>query len=123
MSTMADFQGFSSTGRIVTITNPYAEIILHQAHEIRDQGDYLKALEIYDQVLEIDPRHAQAHHNKGDIYDLMGKYEDAVACYDSALECDPFNAETWYNKGVTLSKMGCPDDSAECIHNGVYLAV
>ena len=123
MSTMADNQDFNVTGRIVTITNPYAEIILHQAHEMKNQGEYLKAIEIYDQVLEIDPRNSRAHHSKGDIFDLMGRYQDAIACYDSALECDPFNAETWYNKGVTLNKMGCSDDSTECIHKGVSLAI
>ena len=115
--------GFSSLGRIVTITNPYVEITLHQALDLQMQGKYEDALEMYDQVLEMDPQESRAHLAKGNIYDLMGRYDDAITCYDSSLECDPSNAETWYNKGVTLSKMGCSEESAECMLQGVSRAL
>lgn len=111
-----------TTARIVTIINPYAEIILHQANEMKYRGDYEQALTIYDQVLSIDPRNARAYHAKGNIMDILGNHKEAVSCYNSALECDPLNAETWYNKGVTLSKMGCQDEGIECIRQGVSLA-
>lgn len=123
MSVMSVDQGFNSPGRIVTITNPYTEISMHQAVDLEVQGKYKEALEIYDRVLEMDPREARAHHAKGDIYDLMGRYNDAVTCYSKALECDPFNAETWYNKGVTLRKMGCTDEGDECMMQGVSQAL
>lgn len=123
MSTMAADRGIESPGRIVTITNPYTEITLSQALELKMQGKYEEALRVYDSVLEMNPRESRAHHAKGDIHDMMGHLQDAVACYDSALECDPFNAETWYSKGVTLSKMGCGDDSAECMLQSMSLAI
>ncbi len=112
-----------SDGGIRNITNPYVEIILHQANEMKHRGDLTKALEIYDQVLLIDPQNARACHSKGNVMDMLGRYKEAVACYEMALEIDPLHAEAWYNKGVTLSKMGCDNDGVECIQKGISLAV
>jgi len=112
-----------SNGRIITVTNPHAEIILHQANERKHSGDLTKALEIYDQVLMIDPGNARAYHSKGNVMDMLGRYKEAVACYDMALEHDPLHAEAWYNKGITLSKMGCENDGNECIQRGISLAI
>lgn len=123
MESHIDASELKTTARIVTNINPYTEINLHKANEMKYRGDYEQALTIYDQVLSIDPRNARAHHAKGNIMDILGNHEEAVSCYDSALECDPLNAETWYNKGVTLSKMGCQDEGIECIRQGVSLAI
>jgi len=119
MSIMVTGPEFNALGRIVVITNPYAEITMHQALDMQMQGNYEKALEMYDQVLQMEPSHAGAHNAKGNVFDLMGRYDDAISCYNSALGCDPLNAETWFNKGVTLRKMGCDDESAECMMQGV----
>jgi tetratricopeptide (TPR) repeat protein len=123
MTTMPEIQGFSAPGRIVTITNPYVELTLHQAMDMRMQGNYQDALEVYDRVLEMDPYEARAYHGKGDILDYLGRYDEAISCYDSALECDPSNAETWYNKGVTLRKAGRMEEGAECMFQGVSRAL
>ena len=80
MSTLTDNPGFSIPGRIVTFTNPHIEITLHMAHEMKMLGDYEKALELYDRVIEMAPHEARAYHAKGNIYDLMGRYDDAISC-------------------------------------------
>jgi len=112
-----------SDSGIVSMINPHVEIMLRQANEKKYHEDYAKAIEGYDQVLKIDPRHARAFHSKGNVLDMLGRYEEAISCYESALEYDPFNAETWYNKGITLSKMGCKNESIEFIQRGLSLAI
>ncbi len=107
----------------VSMINPHVEIMLRQANEKKYHEDYAKAIEGYDLVLKINPRHARAFHSKGNVLDTLGRYEEAISCYESALECDPFNAETWYNKGITLSKMGCKNESIEFIQRGLSLAI
>lgn len=123
MTTEVATHDFSTPGRVITITNPYTEITLRQAHEEKMNGAYEKALSLYDQVLEMDPREPRAHHAKGNIHDLMGRFADAISCYDSALACDPFNAETLFNKSVTLEKMGCSEDAEACLLQSVQLSV
>ncbi|MDD4254411.1 MAG: tetratricopeptide repeat protein [Methanofollis sp.] len=120
---MAKTSGSSADTRTVTRRDPLVEITLHQANEKKYRSEYAKAIEIYDRVLEIDPKHARAFHSKGNVLDMLGRYEEAISCYDLALTYDPNNAETLYNKGVTLSKMRCQSEGIECIEQGVSLAL
>jgi len=115
--------GSGADTRTVTKLDPLAEIKLHQANEMKHRRDYAKAIEIYDRVLEIDPKHARALHSKGNTLDLLGRYEEAVSCYESALMCDPNNAETLFNKGTTLVKVGRQSEGIEFIERGVSLSV
>ena len=45
--------------------NPFAEITLQEANEMKYRNDYAIAIEIYDQVLEIDPQNVRVFHSKG----------------------------------------------------------
>lgn len=119
---MPKSNGSGADTRTVTRLDPLTEIKLHQANEMKHRRDYARAIEVYDQVLEIDPKHARALHSKGNTLDLLGRYEEAISCYESALMCDPNNAETLYNKGVTLIKMGCQSEGLECIERGASLS-
>ncbi|MDD1727683.1 MAG: tetratricopeptide repeat protein [Methanospirillum sp.] len=114
--------GSGIENRIIHVIDPHVEIILRQANELKLRQEYEKAITIYDQVLELDPRNARGFHSKGNVFDILGRYEEAIVCYESALECDPLNAETWYNKGVTLTKMGSSQEGNECIHRGISIA-
>jgi tetratricopeptide (TPR) repeat protein len=120
---MAETSGFGADALTITRRDPLVEITLHQANEMKYRGDYAKALEIYDRVLEIDPKHARAFHSKGNVLDMLGRSEEALSCYDLALTYDPNNAETLYNKGVTLRKMRCQSEGSECIERGVSIAL
>lgn len=119
---MAQMSPSGAETRIVTL-DPHEEIMLHQANEMKYRNEYVKAIRIYDQVLQTNPRHATALHSKGNALDMLGRYDEAVSCYDSALKCDPSNAETWYNKGVTLKKMGNEKDASDCMMTGVSIAI
>jgi tetratricopeptide (TPR) repeat protein len=108
--------------RIVQVMDPHVEIVLRQANEMKHCQEYEKAISIYDQVLELDPRNARGLHSKGNVLDILGRHEEAIVCYESALEYDPLNAETWYNKGVTLTKMGSSQEGNQCIQRGISMA-
>ena len=114
--------GSGTEDRIIQALDPHVEIVLRQANEMKHRQEYEKAIVIYDQVLELDPRNARSLHSKGNVFDILGRYEEAIVCYESALECDPLNAETWYNKGVTLTKMGSSLEGNECIQRGISIA-
>ncbi len=119
---MTKVEGSGRSNRIITLRNPYAESILKQANNLKNQSEYAKAIDLYDRVLAIEPGNHRAFHSKGNALDMSGHFEEAVVCYDSALECDPFNAETWYNKGVTLLKLGRQDEGDFCIERGISFA-
>ena len=115
--------GQSGNGtRIVTI-DPYEEILLHQANEMKYRDEYAEAIRIYDQVLLMNPCHVKALHSKGNALDMLGRYDEAISCYESALEFDPFNAETWYNKGLSLKNKGCENEASDCMKRGISIAI
>jgi tetratricopeptide (TPR) repeat protein len=118
---MAQLSKPDAETRIVTI-DPYEEILLRQANEMKYRDEYTEAIRIYDQVLLTNPCQVKALHSKGNALDMLGRYDEAISCYESALEFDPGNAETWYNKGLTLKNMGCENEASECMKRGISIA-
>lgn len=118
---MIERRGYGTDTRIISHLNPHVEIMLHQADELKMDGKYEKAIEVYDQVITIDPRNARAFHSRANVLDMMGRFEDAISSYNDAIVCDPLNAETWYNKGLTLKKIGKRIESFACVQRGLYI--
>jgi len=53
------------------------------------QGDYKKAMQCYQQALEVDPLHRDAYVAKGAAYANLNKLEEAVVAFEKALKIDP----------------------------------
>jgi predicted O-linked N-acetylglucosamine transferase (SPINDLY family) len=73
-------------------------------------NDYEKGFEIYDQILDIDPKHVNSLIAKGVLYDLLEKYDDSVNCYLNAIEINPELPMALHNYALTLVKLNrCSD--------------
>lgn len=57
----------------------------------RTRGVYDQAIQIYYDLLEHDPKHAQAHSNLGFLYAAQGDYEMAHKHYNKSIESSPKN--------------------------------
>ncbi len=68
----------------------------------RNHGLLDDAAESFRQTLELDPRHAEALSNLGDVCWHQGKVEEAATHFRKALEIDPDNRLANYNLGVFL---------------------
>ena len=60
----------------------------------------------YMRVLELDPKHADAHVNLGRLLHEDGRTTDAATHYLQALRYDPANATAAFNLGVALEDLG-----------------
>ena len=60
-----------------------------QGNEAFKNKDYVKALDLYSQAIESDPKNHVLHSNKSITLIHLGKFEDALAC---AEECLNLNA-------------------------------
>jgi tetratricopeptide (TPR) repeat protein len=56
-------------------------------------GEYEKAIECFDRVLEVDKNDEFAWTSKGSALYSLKRYDDAVSCFDRALEIDPQSLE------------------------------
>lgn len=81
-----------------------------------------EALECFEQVLAVDPRHTDAWHNKGCCLARIGRHEEAIICYDRAMAISP--GRSWFEKGNALrlleryeEAIGCYDKALEIDRN------
>jgi len=70
------------------------------------QGRYWKAIETFQQVVNLDPAHVSAYFNLGMSYDKVQKYEAATEAYEKAVTADPGNASAHYNLAVHYEYLG-----------------
>jgi tetratricopeptide (TPR) repeat protein len=105
MPTATDIVGFTIPGLFHSYAIPHVEVALRMAYEMKKLGDYNKALDLYERILDMDPRNARAYHAKGNIHSLLGQYEDAISCFYAALEYDPVNTDIQNSKAEIMDKM------------------
>ena len=70
------------------------------AFSISARGSYDQALADFNQVLKINPKHAEAYNNRGSIFTAKGQYDQAIADFNQALKLNPRYANAYYNRGV-----------------------
>ena len=73
-----------------------------KAHGYFDKGDFEKAIEYLDKLLEINPSSIDALSNKGITLNNMGRFDEALSYYNKVLEIEPNNTITLINKAYIL---------------------
>jgi tetratricopeptide (TPR) repeat protein len=69
-------------------------------------GDYDRAIEMCDTVLQAIPSHARALHLRGLSHDRLGELDRALREYHAAIELDPRFFDAINDRGILLTKMG-----------------
>jgi tetratricopeptide (TPR) repeat protein len=70
-----------------------------------------QAIEVYSQLLAIEPRHAAAQINLGTLRYNQQDFKAAEACYRKAIEADPAYALAYFDLGNVLDEMGRLDEA------------
>lgn len=68
--------------------------------------DWERAIALYDQVIAVEPAHAEAHYKRANALRLSGRLEEALAGYDRAIALKSDYAHAYCNRGVVLQKLG-----------------
>ncbi len=92
-----------------------AAILTKRGKELATSGDpknLEKAINLYDQALELDPENPVIWNNKGTALVKEHKYEDALDAYDKALELNSEYPEAMIGKGSALRSL---NRSAEAV--------
>jgi tetratricopeptide (TPR) repeat protein/cephalosporin hydroxylase len=62
------------------------------------------AQNLYNQVLEIDPKNINVHNNLGTIFNKLRDFQKARLCYEKVIEIDPNIAMPHYNLGIIFTQ-------------------
>jgi tetratricopeptide (TPR) repeat protein len=73
-----------------------------------------KAIDKYNDAIELNPNDGKAWRNKADFLASLGKHEEAIKCYDKALEINPNDGKAWRNKAETLGLLGKHEEAIKC---------
>jgi len=69
-------------------------------------GNFKKALDLFNKVIESEPCNITALIKKGNILGKFARYNDAILCYDKVLQIEPKNNLALINKGLALHYLG-----------------
>ena len=73
-----------------------------------------KALECFDEALELQPKHAEVLVKKGGALEKLGRLDEAVACYDRAIAANEGMTIAYLHKGGLFNRMARYDEALQC---------
>ncbi len=89
-----DFDGFAMAhGRMETLATSKSKRLFLQGNEYFQEQNYRKAIEIYQKVIEIDPRFIEAYFPLARIYCHLEQYAEAIKCHERVIKIDPSNGK------------------------------
>jgi tetratricopeptide (TPR) repeat protein len=94
---------------------------LAQALHCHQAGQLQQAERIYRQVLQVDPRHADALHLLGVIALQVGQHQPAIDHIRQAIALDPYNATYQSNLGSALAGIGRFEEAAASFRGALVL--
>jgi CHAT domain-containing protein len=83
-----------------------AEIWFDQGNSQIESGDFVGAIESFNEALQIKPHYYEAWNNRGVALGNLGQYEAAIASFNEALQIKPHYHEAWNNRGIARRKLG-----------------
>ena len=85
-----------------------------------ENGNSVKALELFDSAIEADPANAQALYFKGCACSETGKYMEAIAAYERCIEhAGDRAALPLFNMGVAFQELGEPGKAIEAFQGAI----
>ena len=92
--------------------------VLQDAYQAQMEGDYDRAVELYQSSLELHPT-AEAHTFLGWTYHFQGKLADAIAECKRAIEIDPDFGNPYNDIGAYMIELGQFDEAIRWLQQAV----
>jgi Tfp pilus assembly protein PilF len=97
------------------------EKLIQQAKNLLNENKLLEAKDLFQDILQIEPKHFKAHTNVGAILLKLGKLVDAEASFKKAIEINPEFEIAYYNLGITLEKLLRLDEAKESFKKAIEI--
>ncbi len=88
-----------------------------KGYEFSNAGKKKESEELFQMILEIDPRYASAYSNLGVLASDRNDFDASEKYYKEALKIDPKNPDAHFNLGVLYWKQSRWRDVVECFRN------
>jgi tetratricopeptide (TPR) repeat protein len=92
---------------------------VRNAKDYREKGDLYKALDIYDELIQMYPTIVRAYNYKADTLGKLGQNEEAIKCCDQAINAGCADDLTYNWKGVMFYNLGQYPEAIKCYDAGI----
>ncbi|MFN6037828.1 MAG: tetratricopeptide repeat protein [Bacteroidota bacterium] len=113
-------KAFQSFSECLDIT-PYHKAYFARASILEQTGQYKKAIDDLDAVINSKPEFAKAYHLRGLCKEKSGRLDEARADYQSAVELDPKEALFHLNLGIAIAKKGDTEKAIRAFDTAIEL--
>jgi tetratricopeptide (TPR) repeat protein len=98
-----------------------AKQLLARGIKCMAQGAYLEAIDVFSDLLELDPHHAVALNNLGAALSWLSRFQEAEEYFRAAVKTRPDFVEAYSNLGMVLRWRGYFDDSEKVLRQALKL--
>jgi tetratricopeptide (TPR) repeat protein len=98
-----------------------AKQLLANGNKCMAAGSYEQAIEIFCELLELDPRNAVAHNNLGSALSKLSRFQESEEYFLSAIKLRPDFVEAHWNLGLVQQWRGYFDDSEKSLRRALKL--
>ena len=91
-------------GQVTKKSNP--DELYYQGVAFLDVKQYDRAIDAFSMVLEMNPTHANAYHNRGRVWNRKGQYDKAVADFTKTINIEPHALNSYWGRGWALTGKG-----------------
>ena len=126
-----DFDGAEQTVHTAVMSEPEPTRLraitgiqerFNTAVQAEERGDKHKAIALYQEILEIDPKYAAACINLGTLYFHLHQFGRAEECYRRAVEADPGYVLAYFDLGNVLDEVGRLEESVAAYQKALELS-
>lgn len=91
---------------ILSIKESLAELQFNLGQSFSELGKFKEAAEAFEEVTELQPEHAAAHHLLGRAYNELESFKEAVESLQRAIQLQPNYADAYLGLGYAYDEMG-----------------
>jgi Tfp pilus assembly protein PilF len=103
---------------------PFASEILTHFNlgvQFYNQREFLKAIQSYQKVIELDPTYIEAYNNLGIIYQEIGDFDRAFRAYQRSIEINPQYEKGHNNLGILFYLKGRNEEALEAFQKALAI--
>ena len=98
--------GKRNFNEVSEVNRKLASDLLSKGHDVYNQVNYEKAIELYTEAMKANPNYDEAYYWRASAKYGLRKYNEAIPDYDKAIELNPNNDEAYYYRALTNYNLG-----------------
>jgi len=109
------------TSRLTPTPIPVVQTHFTEGAQFYRDGEFGKAIEEFNSIIELEPENTSAYGNRGLTYTRLGEIALAIEDFSRIIEIDPKDAKAFYNRGTRFGQLSEYDQALEDYNQAIEL--